>query len=88
MEITSAEFRKYAKAHNMYVLVFITERHSGQMVGVAIKEHKRYDGVPLYSFGRLYHVFGDRFTFEQCGCYSTTSEREAIFEAYSFFGFK
>lgn len=80
--------RAYAKAHKMVILTFRREKHSGGVFAVTIRENPCCDGTSLYSFGRLYHIFDDNCVFDQCGCYSSTDEKEVRLRAYSFFGIK
>lgn len=80
--------RHYAKSHQMVILAFRKERNSGEVFGVAIQESPGCDNKLLYSFGRLYRIFDNQFAFDQCGCYSSTDEKEVRLRAYSFFGIK
>lgn len=79
--------RHYAKSHQMVVLAFRKDA-GGEIFGVTIRESPCANGVSLYSFGRLYHIFDNQFVFDQCGCYSSTDEKEVRFRAYSFFEIK
>lgn len=64
------------------------DEEGDEIFGVTIRESPCNNGVSLYSFGRLYHIFDNNFAFDQCGSYSSTDEKEVRLRAYSFFGIK
>lgn len=82
------QFRAWAKTNDIIILTFLKERNSGEMYGVGIKTLKDYSGKPYYTFGKVYRLFAQEFTYEQCGCYSNYNETEIRLHAYGYFGFR
>lgn len=80
--------RAFAKANKISILAFIIESHSHELVAVSVQERTNYKGEPYYTFGRLYHVFGDNCVYDQCGCATFDDEQKVREHAYSFFGIK
>lgn len=84
----SPMMRKYCKAHNLVILAMIEESYSHEVIGVAIKTCTRINGTVYYTFGRLYHIFGEQFSYEQCGCVTFRDEMRVRKAAYKHFGIK
>lgn len=80
------QFREWAKANHLIILAFKTESNSGNIIGVAVETRYSDKEQPLYTFGRIYHVFADDFVYDQCGCQSFTNPEEVRLCAYRFFG--
>lgn len=78
----------YAKANKISILIFIRESYSHELVAVSVQERTDYKGDPYYTFGRLYHVFGEQCTYDQCGCATFDDEMKVRMAAYQFFGIK
>lgn len=79
--------RAYAKRHGFTMILGYRKRHS-EFYAIVVKEGKNYEGLPSYTFGRLYHVFGNHFTYDQCGCAFFSEEKAAMKAACEFFGIK
>lgn len=80
------QFRAWAKANDVVILAFLKERNSGEVFGIGVKTKKDYRGQPYYTFGRVWNVFADQFTYDQCGCATFDDEMEVRKHAYQFFG--
>lgn len=80
--------RAYAREHNIIALDFRKERSSGTLFAIAVQENKDIEGKPIYTFGRLYHVFGTECVYDQCGCASFRDGMEVRKAAYKHFGIK
>lgn len=85
---TEKQMKAFAQKNGLIILFFTREYCSKELIGVAVKENKRYDGVPLYEFGKIYSLGCNQFSYHQQGCYTTTDEMEVRKEAYKFFGLK
>lgn len=83
-----SKMRAYANAHNLIILAFINETLSKDLVGVAIETCTDCNGCKYFTFGRLYHLFGDDCSYYQCGCSSFSDPIEVRKKAYAFFGIK
>lgn len=79
--------RDYAKKHGITMILGFRENH-GEFYAIVVKKYKNYNGVSYYTFGRLYHVFGTDFTYDQCGCAFFSEEKAAMKAAFAFFGIK
>lgn len=79
--------RDYAKKHDITMILGYRENH-GEFYAIVVKKCKNYKGLPHYTFGRLYHVFGTIFTYDQCGCGFFAEEKAAMKAAFVFFGIK
>ncbi len=80
--------RAFAKSNKISILAFIQESHSQELVAVSVQERTNFQGKPYYTFGRLYHVFGNDCVYDQCGCATFDDEQKVREHAYSFFGIK
>ena len=81
--------RAYFKKQNLFMLVKIMRQtYSRDIIGIAIRENKRYDGSIDYDFGIIHHIFGDECSYEKQGIYTAKTWRETLKEACEFFGIK
>lgn len=82
------KIREYVRAHDMTHLGTWRERYSNEIYAAVVNSHKHLDGKFSYTFGRVYHVFAERCTYEQCGCAYYDTEKQARLAAFAFFGIK
>lgn len=79
--------KQYAQQHNLYIIALYKDTHSGDEVAIAVKKCLGYANITYYTFGHLYHVFGDEFVYDQCGCAHFHNFTDAKDEAFQFFGY-
>lgn len=79
------KIREYARAHDMTHLGTYREHYSGKIYAAVVKPTKRINGTFSYTFGRVYHVFAEQCTYNQCGCAYFDTEKDARMAAFNFF---
>lgn len=81
---TTAELGAFLHENHLYVL--FDGKTFGDEYKVCIKETYPIIGTSIWTFGRVYHVYADKYVFDEQGCKSFDNKYDAIKAACKFFG--
>ena len=74
--------------HDNGIYALFDGKTNGDEYKVCIKQVFPLGGFKYWTFGRVYHVYADKYVFDEQGCKSFPFKDDAIKEACDFFGVK